>query len=124
MKQFLFNFLTHHIEHFDLNITKCRNHIVQVNKIQSGIRIGLNLDKLIIKIYDSGKSKPDQMITIPISKIRIGEQLLPDKAKTILGREGIDINKLSELANKKISKGSLIEIETGKEKITISVDSE
>jgi len=77
-----------------------------------------------IKIYDSGKAKPDQMITIPISKINIGKQLLPEKAKTILDREGIEISTLTELANKNISKGSLIEIESGKEKIVISIDSE
>ena len=82
------------------------------------------MENLTIKIYDSGKVKPDQMITIPLSKINMGKKLLPEKAKTILGREGIEISKLSELANKKISKGSLIEIETGIEKITISVDSE
>ena len=82
------------------------------------------MENLIIKIYDSGKAKPDQVITIPISKINIGKQLLPDKAKTILGREGIDISKLSELANKSISKGALIEIESEKEKIVISIDAE
>ena len=80
------------------------------------------MENLIIKIHDSGKAKPDQMVTIPISKINIGNQLLPEKAKKILYREGIDISKLSELANKNIAKGSLIEIETGKEKIEISVD--
>ena len=82
------------------------------------------MENLTIKIYDSGKAKPDQAITIPISKINIGKQLLPEKAKMILGREGIDISKLSELANKSISKGSLIEIESGKEKIVISIDAE
>ena len=82
------------------------------------------MENLTIKIYDSGKAKPDQAITIPISKINIGKQLLPEKAKTILAREGIDISKLSELANKSISKGSLIEIESGKEKIVISIDAE
>jgi hypothetical protein len=82
------------------------------------------MDHLIIKIYDSGKSKPDQAITIPLSKLNISIQLLPEKAKTLLNREGIDISGLSELANKKISRGSLIEIETDKEKIIISVDSE
>ena len=82
------------------------------------------MENLIIKIYESGKAKPDQMITIPISKINIGKQLLPEKAKTILGREGIDISTLTELANKNISKGPLIEIESGKEKIVISIDAE
>ncbi len=80
------------------------------------------MENLIIKIYDSGKAKPDQMVTIPISKINIGKQLLPEKAKKILYREGIDISGLSELANKNIAKGSLIEIETAKEKIVISVE--
>ena len=80
------------------------------------------MENLTIRIYDSGKAKPDQVITIPLSKINIGKQLLPEKAKKILNREGIDISKLSELANKNIAKGSLIEIETGKEKIEISVD--
>jgi hypothetical protein len=80
------------------------------------------MENLIIKIQDSGKAKPDQMITIPISKINIGKQLLPEKTIKILNREGIDISRLSELANKNIAKGSLIEIETGKEKIEISVD--
>ena len=82
------------------------------------------MDNLMIKIYDSGKSKPDQTITIPFSMLNIGKQLLPEKAKTLLNREGIDISDLSELANKEISKGSLIEIETDKEKIIILVDSE
>ena len=82
------------------------------------------MENLIIRICDSQKAKPDQIITIPLSKINIGKHLLPDKAKTILSREGVDISELSELANKKIPKGSLIEIQTANEKITISVDSE
>jgi hypothetical protein len=71
------------------------------------------MEDLMIKIYDSGKAIPDHTITIPVSKINIGKQLLPEKAKTILGREGIEISMLTELANKNISKGSLIEIESG-----------
>ena len=80
------------------------------------------MENLIIKIYDSAKSKPDQVITIPISKINIGKQLLPVKAKNLLEKEAIDISKVSDLSNKNISKGSLIEIDSGKEKIIISVD--
>jgi hypothetical protein len=82
------------------------------------------MENLTIKIYDSEKAKPDQVITIPISKINIGKQLLPEKAKTILRREGIDISKLADLANKKISKGSLIEIQSDKEKVAILIDAE
>ncbi len=83
---------------------------------------GLQMENLIIKIYDSAKSKPDQIITIPISKINIGKQLLPVKAKNLLDKEAIDISKVYDLSNKNISKGPLIEIDSGKEKIIISVD--
>ena len=82
------------------------------------------MENLTIKIYDSGKAKPDQAITIPLSKINIGKQLLPEKARTLLAREGIEISVLTELATKNISKGSLIEIESGKEKIVLSIDAE
>ena len=62
------------------------------------------MENLTIKIYESGKAKPDQMITIPISKINMGKQLLPEKAKKILNREGIDISKLSDLAKKTLQR--------------------
>ena len=80
------------------------------------------MEILIIKIFETAKSKPDQVITVPLSKLNIGKQLLPVKAKNLLDREAIDITKVGELVSKNISKGSLIEIETGKEKIEISVE--
>ena len=80
------------------------------------------MESLIIKIFETAKSKPDQVITVPLAKLNIGKQLLPVKAKTLLDREAIDITKVEELVSKNISKGSLIEIETGKEKIEISVE--
>jgi hypothetical protein len=80
------------------------------------------METLKIEIFESGKSKPDQAITIPLSKLNVGKQLLPTKTKTILEKEGIDISNLSELTGKSISKGSLIEVESGKEKLVISVE--
>jgi hypothetical protein len=82
------------------------------------------MENLIIKIFETVTSKPDQVITIPLAKLIVGRQLIPEKAKSLLDREAIDISKLSELANKSISKGPLIEIESGKEKIVISIDAE
>jgi hypothetical protein len=69
------------------------------------------METLKIEIFESGKSKPDQVITIPLSKLNVGKQLIPTKAKTTLEKEGIDISNLSELTGKSISKGSLIEVE-------------
>ena len=80
------------------------------------------MENLIIEIFETGKSKPDQAITIPLSKLNVGKQLLPTKAKTTLEREGIDISNLSELKGKSIAKGALIEVESGKEKLVISVE--
>ena len=80
------------------------------------------MENLIIKIYETAKAKPDQVITIPINKINIGKQLLPVKAKSLLEKEAIDISKVGDLVNKNIAKGSLIEIETGKDKIEISIE--
>lgn len=80
------------------------------------------METLIIKIFESAKSKPDQVITIPLSKLNIGKQLLPMKAKNLLEKEAIDVSKVGELVGKSISKGSLIEIESGKETIEISVE--
>lgn len=80
------------------------------------------MENLIIKIFETAKTKPDQVITIPIAKLNVARQLLPEKTKRLLDREAIDISKVGELAGKSISKGSLIEIESGKEKIEISVE--
>ena len=80
------------------------------------------METLKIEIFESGKSKLDQAITIPLSKLNVGKQLLPAKTKTILKKEGIDISNLSELTGKSISKGALIEVESDNEKIVISVE--
>jgi hypothetical protein len=80
------------------------------------------MENLKIEIFESGKSKPDQAITIPLTKLNVGKQLLPAKAKTSLEKEGIDISNLSELTGKSISKGALIEVESGNEKLVISVE--
>ena len=80
------------------------------------------MENLKIHLFESGKSKPDQVVTIPLSKLNVGQQLLPAKAKTALEKESIDIGQLSKLTGKSISKGALIEIESGKEKIVIAVE--
>jgi hypothetical protein len=61
------------------------------------------METLKIYIFESGKSKPDQVITIPLSKLNVGKQLLPTKTKSILEKEGIDISDLSELTGKRPS---------------------
>lgn len=66
--------------------------------------------------------KPDTVVTIPITALRIAVQLLPKKAKSVLEKEGIDISKCSDLAKEKDVKGTIIEIENPNEKVTISIE--
>lgn len=80
------------------------------------------MERLIIQMYESGKSKPAKVVTIPISKLSIAKKFLPAQTMRFLKKEGMDISSLDELANKNISKSDLIEVETGKEKVVISVE--
>ena len=62
------------------------------------------MENLIIRISEYAKTRPDQTITIPIAKFNIGRQLLPEKAKSLLEREAIEISKVCEFVGKSISK--------------------
>ena len=78
---------------------------------------------LKIHVYKSGQeTKPETVISIPLSTLPIAIQLLPKKTKTTLEKEGIDLTPCSELTKEKDLKGTLIEIENPTEKLVISVD--
>jgi len=79
------------------------------------------MEILKIELFVPGTSKPETSATISLNVIEHGKKLIPTKIIAILEREGIIISHLAELAEKKIPKGRLIEIENEKEKIVISV---
>ncbi len=79
------------------------------------------MEILKIELFVHGITKPETSTTTPLNVIEHGKKLIPTKIKAILEREGIKISQLAELAEKKIPKGKLIEIENDKEKIVISV---
>ena len=80
------------------------------------------VEKLTIHLYEAGKIKPETVITIPLMVLDISRNLIPVKMKDALKREGVDLSKLCELAGKKSPKGMLIEIESLKDKLLISVE--
>lgn len=80
------------------------------------------MENLKIHMYEAGKTKPETVVTIPLNVLHIAQDLIPNRTKVSLEKEGIDIGKLSELTTKKGPKGTLIEIETIKEKLVISID--
>ena len=80
------------------------------------------MEKLILHMYESGKSKPDKIVTIPLSQLQISQQLMPTKMKAVLDREGINIDIIGQLSSKNFPKGSLIEIESNQIRLIISVE--
>ncbi len=80
------------------------------------------MEKLILHMYESGKSKPEKTAIIRFSQLQIAQRLMPVKLKESLEREGIDINILRQLSDKNFSKGLLIEVESNQEKLVISVE--
>jgi len=47
--------------------------------------------KLKIRIYKTGQAKPETVVTIPLTVVRIATKLLPKKAKLALKEEGIEV---------------------------------
>lgn len=80
------------------------------------------MQKLMIHIYNPGKSEPASKITIPLSVLHISERLLPIRAKTSLKNEGIDLSELNKLLTKHGPKGTLIEVENENEKLVVIVE--
>ena len=72
--------------------------------------------------YETERSKPDKTISIPISRLDIAKELMPTDIRDILKKEGIKIGKLADLSTKNVGKGTLIEVQSGKEKIVIEVE--
>ena len=80
------------------------------------------MQTLRIDIYRAGKKEPDTKIKIPLSSLSIAEKILPARAKSSLGREGIELGELSMLFAKQGPKGTLIEIENSNERLVISIE--
>ncbi len=80
------------------------------------------MEILKIQLFGPGKTKLETSTTLPLNVIEFGRRLIPTKIKAVLEDEGIEISQLAELAEKKIPKGRLIEIETSKEKVVILVE--
>ncbi len=81
------------------------------------------MKNLKILVCKSGEEeKPEKIITIPLTALRIAVQLLPKKIRSILEKEGIDVSQCSELLKEKDLKGTLIEIESPNEKLMLSIE--
>lgn len=81
------------------------------------------MKNLKITVCKSGQEdKPEKIITMPLTSLRLAIQLLPKKVKSILEKEGIELGQCTELIKEKDLKGTLIEIESPNEKMVISIE--
>jgi len=68
-------------------------------------------NNLKIRVYKTGKEKPETVVTIPLTAVRIATRPLPKKAKLALKQEGIDSNEIADLAEKQAVTGTLLKVE-------------
>ena len=77
---------------------------------------------LKIKVYKTGQAKPETVVTIPLTVVRIATRLIPKKARSTLENEGIDLNEIASLAEKQDVTGKLVEVEKETERIVIAIE--
>lgn len=77
--------------------------------------------KLKISVYKTGQARPETVITISPTVVRIATGILPKKAKLALKEEGIDLKEIADLAEKQAVKGTVLKVEKEAENIVIEV---
>ena len=77
---------------------------------------------LKIKVYKAGQVKPEMVVTIPLTIVRMATKLMPTKVKSALENEGIDLNEIVSIAEKQDVTGKLVEVEKETERIVISIE--
>ena len=82
----------------------------------------MDIAKLKIRVYKTGLTEPETVVTIPLTVVRMATKLIPKKARAALENEGIDLNEIANLVEKQDLKGELVEVETVTERIVITVE--
>ena len=78
--------------------------------------------KLKIKIYPRGQEEPKRVVTIPLGVVRTVSKFVPAKAKTALGKKGIDLNEIASLTENEALRGNIAEIEEKDQRIVIAIE--
>ena len=80
------------------------------------------MKNLRISVYKPGQKEPDKIISMPLSSLHIALELLPQRIRSSLESDGIDLTECRELTKEKDLRGTLIEIEQPSERMVISVE--
>jgi hypothetical protein len=80
------------------------------------------MKNLRIEIYKPGQKKPEKTVTIPLTSLDISLKLMPQKIKSSLESEGVDLTVCRDLTREKNLRGTLIKIDRHGETLVISAE--
>jgi len=80
------------------------------------------MQNIKIHLFEGDKSKPEKTVIIPVTRWEIAKKLMPIDIKTLLKKEGISISKLSHHTTKTMPKGTLIDVQSEKDRIVIDIE--
>lgn len=77
---------------------------------------------LKIIVYEGGKSEPEVTLNIPLTGLKIANNLLPPKAKEQMAAQGIDLAEILEQLGNGLEPTTLLDVKDGQEHIIISLE--
>lgn len=82
------------------------------------------MENLKIKVFKNGTPGPETTITIPLGLLKATPGLMPEQVLSSLGRKGININHILDIAQKETVQGTIVELEEHRknERVVISVE--
>jgi len=80
------------------------------------------MQRVKIQVYQIGEPEPHTTVTIPLGSLRIGMKLLPQSVADLLAKQGIQLGVLREMIGEQEGAGTLIDVESAAEKLSISIE--
>jgi len=80
------------------------------------------MDRLRIRLYGAGQSEPETVVTVSAAALRTALRVVPQKIRESLERHGIDLGQLASASAEDCPAGTLMEIETATERLTVSLE--
>ncbi|MBT3379678.1 MAG: hypothetical protein HN742_23395 [Lentisphaerae bacterium] len=80
------------------------------------------MQRVRIQVYQIGQPEPHTTVTIPLVSLRVGMKLLPQAVADLLEQQGIKLGLLREMIGEQEGAGTLIDVESMVEKLSISIE--
>jgi len=80
------------------------------------------MQRVKIQVYQIGEPEPHTTVTIPLVSLRVGMKLLPEAVAALLTKQGVQLGVLREMIGAQEGAGTLIDVESAVEKLSISIE--